>query len=175
MCIRVALKENVRLARILQLQKEVCSNQGFLPGLQKNCQEQKPRGILMPKRYLHGPMTWEVMQRNVWKDIANLRMKETEQSYKVATPCMDDHQFREEENGSAGETCSCGNDMDKKLVTNVWQRMISYKHHTCEHRQYCYVGNHSTTMPVHFRKSHIRTNKLDVQETEFSFTQFCGS
>ena len=26
-----------------------------------------------------------------------------EQLYKVATPCMDDHQFREEENGSVGE------------------------------------------------------------------------
>ena len=27
----------------------------------------------------------------------------TQQSYKVATPCMDDHQFKEEENGSVGE------------------------------------------------------------------------
>ena len=30
---RVALKENVRLARILWIITEVCSNQGFLPGL----------------------------------------------------------------------------------------------------------------------------------------------
>ena len=30
----------------------------------------------MPKRYLHGPMTWKVMQRNVWKDIANWRIKQ---------------------------------------------------------------------------------------------------
>ena len=29
--------------------------------------------------------------------------KTTEQIYKVATPCMDDHQFKEEENGSVGE------------------------------------------------------------------------
>ena len=42
----------------------------------------------MPKRYLHGLMTWKVMQRNVWKDIANLRIKTTGQLYKVATPCM---------------------------------------------------------------------------------------
>ena len=28
---------------------------------------------------------------------------------------------------------------------------------------------------VHFRKSHVRTKKLDVQETDFSFTQFHGS
>ena len=30
----------------------------------------------------------------------------TQQSYKVATPCMDDHQFKEEENGSVGELSS---------------------------------------------------------------------
>ena len=29
----------------------------------------------MPKRYLHGPMTWKVMQRNVWKISANWRIK----------------------------------------------------------------------------------------------------
>ena len=39
----VALKENVRLARILWIVMEVCTNRGFLLGLQKNCQKQKPR------------------------------------------------------------------------------------------------------------------------------------
>ena len=29
--------------------------------------------------------------------------KTTEQLHKVATPCMDDHQFKEEENGSVGD------------------------------------------------------------------------
>ena len=57
----------------------------------------------MPKRYLHGPMTWKVMQRNAWKDIAKWRIKTTQQLYIVATPCMDDHQFKEEEMGSVGE------------------------------------------------------------------------
>ena len=32
-----------------------------------------------------------------------LANKTTEQLYKVATPCMDDHQFKEEDNGSIGE------------------------------------------------------------------------
>ena len=41
------------------------------------------------------------MQRNAWKDIANLQT--TQQLFKVATPCMDDHQFEEEEIGSVGE------------------------------------------------------------------------
>ena len=47
----------------------------FLPGLQKNCPQQKPRGNLVPKQYLHGLMIWKVMLRNAWKDIANLRIK----------------------------------------------------------------------------------------------------
>ena len=32
-----------------------------------------------------------------------LANKKTHQLYKVATPCMDDHQFQEEENVSVGE------------------------------------------------------------------------
>ena len=62
----VGIKENGKLARILWTITEVCSNQGFLPGLQKNCQKQKPRRNLMPEQYLHGLMTWKVMQRNAW-------------------------------------------------------------------------------------------------------------
>ena len=33
------------------------------------------QGNLMQKQYILGPMIWKVMQRNVWKDIANLRIK----------------------------------------------------------------------------------------------------
>ena len=32
------------------------------------------QGNLIQKQYLHGPMTWKVTQRNVWKDIANMRI-----------------------------------------------------------------------------------------------------
>ena len=54
----------------------------------------------MPTRYLHGPRTWKVMQRNAWEGIANWRIK---QRNNCSTPCMDDHKFEEEENGSVGE------------------------------------------------------------------------
>ena len=54
------------------------------------------------KQYLLGLVTWKSMQKNVWKDIANFR-KTTQQLYTVAPPCMDDHQFKEEENESVGE------------------------------------------------------------------------
>ena len=83
---------------------------------------------------------------------------------------------------------------DKRLA-----RLISYIHHTSEFRQYCYVGNtaqqcrlgllqdsdfagdlevfkiHFWRNIVHFWKSYICSNKLDVQETDLSLTQFYGS
>ena len=43
------------------------------------------------------------MQRNTWKEIENLPFQRTEQLYIVATPCMDNYQFKEEENGSIGD------------------------------------------------------------------------
>ena len=46
---------------------------------------------------------WKVMRRNAWKDVANLQNNSIQQSHKVATRCMDDHQFKEEEIGSVGE------------------------------------------------------------------------
>ena len=69
----------------------------------KNCQKRKLRVNLIPRLHLHGPMTWKVHRRNVWKDITNLQIKTTQQSYKVVAPSMDDHQFKEEENELVGE------------------------------------------------------------------------
>ena len=41
--------------------------------------------------------------------------KTTEQFFKVATPCMDDHQFKEEENGSVGELSTVCSQMVLKM------------------------------------------------------------
>ena len=129
------------------------------------------------------------MPRNVWNDIVSWQTRRTEQLYKVSTPCIDDHHFKEEELKSVGElsnvcsqivlkclylarigrpdivwsvnkfarsitkwTKACDlsckslirlprfpgaySDSDKRLC-----RLISYIHHTCEHKQYCHVGN----------------------------------
>ena len=98
-----------------------------------------------------------------------LANKTTQQLYKVSTPCINDHHFKEEEMKSVGElsqVCSqivlkclylerigkpdilwtvrklarsitkCTKACDKRL-----NRLISYIHHTCEYKQYCYVGN----------------------------------
>ena len=108
------------------------------------------------------------MQRNAWQDNAILRMKH-EQCFKVATPFMDGHQFKEEEHGSVGELSTvCLQIVLKcfylarigrpdilwsvnKLARAVtkWTkacdkrlaRLIAYIHHICEYRQHCYVGN----------------------------------
>ena len=96
-----------------------------------------------------------------------LANKTTQQLYKVATPCHDDHLFKAEEVGSVREVSKvCSQIVLKclylarigrpdilwsvnKLARAVtkWTkacdkrsaRLISYIHHSCEFRQYCYV------------------------------------
>ena len=98
-----------------------------------------------------------------------LANKTTQQLYKVAAPCMDDHQFREEEMKFVGELSTvCSQIVLECLYLArigrpdiLWSvnkparaitkwtkacvkrlaRFISYIHHTCEYKQYCYVGN----------------------------------
>ena len=98
-----------------------------------------------------------------------LENKTTQPSYKVATPCMDDHQFREEENESVGELSTICSQIVLKRVylarigrpdilwsvnkharaVTKWTkscdkrfaRLISYIHHTNEYWQYRHLGN----------------------------------
>ena len=72
---------------------------------QRKCETSKDivenfRDEVLTQISLHGPMIWMVMQRNVWSDIAKWANKTTQQLFKVALPCFDDHQFKEEELGS---------------------------------------------------------------------------
>ena len=56
-----------------------------------------------------GLMTWKVMQRKCVERYFELANMTTQQLYKVSTPCIDDHHFKEEETKSVGElsnTCS---------------------------------------------------------------------
>ena len=98
-----------------------------------------------------------------------LANKTTQQLYKVSTPCIDDHHFKEEELKSVGELSKlCSQIVLKclylarigrpdilwsvnKLARRItkWTkacdkrltRLFSYIHHACEYKQYCYVGN----------------------------------
>ena len=97
-----------------------------------------------------------------------LANKSTQQLYKVSTPCIDDHHFKEEMK-SVGELKQVCSQMVlkclylarigrpdilwsvKKLARSItkWtkvcdkrlNRLISYIHHTCKYKQYCHVGN----------------------------------
>ena len=153
-----------------------------------------------------------------------LANKTTQQLYKVSTPCIDDHHFKEEETKSVGElSTTCSQIVLKclylarigrpdilwsvnKLARSItkWtkacdkrlNRLISSIHHTSEYKQYCHVGNtakqcrlglfqdsdfcgrsgrfkiHFWRNIMYFWKPHICSNKLDVQETNISFSQF---
>ena len=98
-----------------------------------------------------------------------LTNRTTQQLYKVSTPCLDDHHFKEEELKSVGELSNvCSQIVLKCLYLArvgrpdiLWSvnkfarsitkwtkacdkrlnRLISYIHHTCEYKQYCYVVN----------------------------------
>ena len=98
-----------------------------------------------------------------------LANKTTQQLYKVSTPCLDDHPFKEEETKSVGElsnTCSqivlkclysarigrpdilwSVNKLERsitkwtKACDKRLSRLISYINKTCKVIQYCYVGN----------------------------------
>ena len=143
-----------------------------------------------------------------------LANRTTQQLYKVSTPRIDDHHFKEEELKSVGELSKvCSQIVLKclylarigrldilwsvnKLARSItkWtkafdkrlSRLISYIHHTSEYKQYCHVGNtaknadwncfmtpilqeilrtqnlHQVEHCVHFRKSYVCSNQLDV-------------
>ena len=119
--------------------------------------------------FLRVHMIWKAMPRNVWNDIVSWQNRTTQQLYKVSTPCIDDLHSKEEELKSVGELSKvCSQIVLKcsylarigrpdilwsvnKLARSItkWtkacdkrlNRLISYIHHTCEYKQYCYVGN----------------------------------
>ena len=99
-----------------------------------------------------------------------LANRTTQQLYKVSTPCIDDHHFKEEEMKPVGELSQvCSQIVLKclylarigrpdiqrsvnKLARSItkWtkacdkrSRLISYIHHTCDYKQYCHVGNNT--------------------------------
>ena len=95
-------------------------------------------------------------------ELANLT---TQHFYKVSIPCIDDHHTKEEEmkaDGELSQVCSqivlkclylarigrpdilwSARSITKwtKACDKRLNRLISYIHQTCEHRQCCHVGN----------------------------------
>ena len=103
-----------------------------------------------------------------------LANKTTQQLYKVSTPCIVEHHFKEQELKTVGELSKVSSQIVlkrlylarigrpdilwsvNKLARSIMKwtkacdkrlnRLISYIHHTCEYKQFCYVGNTAKTM-----------------------------
>ena len=73
--------------------------------------------------FLHGLMTWLVMPRNLWNDIMSWQTRTTQQLYKISTPCIDDHHFKEEENEICWRivTCMRSNCSDMLFLGTNWK------------------------------------------------------
>ena len=121
----------------------------------------------MPKRYLHGRMAWKVMQRNAWKDIANLPIKLLSNwSQRHARMIINSKKRKM----NPWENClqsarklfcivfflarigrpdilwsvnklACAVTKWSKACDKRIARVISYIHHTREFKQYCHVGS----------------------------------
>ena len=84
-------------------------------GRNENYQNLKPQGNLRQTLYSSWSHDMEGHANKCVERYGELANKTTEQLYKVATPCLDDHQFKEEEIGSVGELST----VCSQIVLNV--------------------------------------------------------
>ena len=130
--------------------------------------------------------------------------KTTQQLYKVSTPCIDDHHFKEEETKSVGELSHvCSQIVLKclylarigrpdilwsvnKLARSITKRtkacdkrmnrLTSYFHHTSEDKQYCHVGNTATQCTLGlFQDSDFARDLEDSKSTSRGTSCILGS
>ena len=57
----------------------------------------------LAQTFLHGPMKKEGHAKKCVERYCGVANKTTQQLYKVSTPCIDDHHFKEEEMGFVGK------------------------------------------------------------------------
>ena len=219
----VALKENAKQTKILWTITKVCLNVEFLPVQWKNYQTLQLQGNLWQTLSLHGPMTWKVVQRNAWKNVANLQIKQLNSYTKSQRHAWMTIMWKKKIVGSVGElskvysqiVLKClywgrigGPDLlmsVNKLASAIikWTRQLLTELFSFDllHSSHMWIQTmlscvkYSTTMQikivsrfrlcrklgrfkinirwtfVHFWKSNICTNKLDVQETDCGLTQ----
>ena len=122
-----------------------------------------------------------------------LTHKTIQQLYKVSTPCIDVHHFKQEEKKSVGELSQGSSQIVLKYlyltrignpdilwsVNNLarsiskWikscdkrlNRLISHIHHTCEYKQYCHVGNTAQCRLGPFQDSDFAGDLEDSKST----------
>ena len=124
-----------------------------------------------------------------------LANKTTQQLYKVSSPCIDDHHFKEEELKSVGELSRVWSQIvclylgrigrpeilgsANKLARSItkWtkacdqrlSRLISYIHHTCAYKQYYYVGNTAKKCRLGLFQDSDFTGDRTAQQNQKSF------
>ena len=122
-----------------------------------------------------------------------LANKTTQQLYKVSTPCIDDHHFKDEELKSVGQLSKVSSQIVlkclylarigrpdilwsvNKLARSItkWTkacakrlcRLISYIHHTCEYKQYFHVGNSAKQCRLDCFKTRTSREILKIQKS----------
>ena len=162
---------NVRPTRTLLKTTETCLNYEFLLEQQRNCRVEN----LTCKRS-RGLMTLEGHAKKCVERYCEVANKTT---HKVPTPCLDDHNFKEEELTSVGELSKVFSQhvlkrlylarigrpdilwSVKELARAVtkWTgacdkrlaRLISYIHCTSDFKQYCHVGNNAQHCGLGYR------------------------
>ena len=99
MCTWDVLTVNANRMKSFLSNKKKCVTHEFLLEQLKSYQG----GIKRTRKQSLGLMTWQVMRRNVRNDIANCQTKRQSTCKKVSSPCLNDHQFKQEELESVGE------------------------------------------------------------------------
>ena len=131
MFIWVAFNENAKRAKIWWTITEICLNPGFL-------QEQK-KSYLLDADISSWSYDMEGHAKKCVERYCELPNKTTQQPYRVTTPCLNDHQFKEEELGSGGE-------MSQEMISNSSEMLVSDTHWQTRHsifsKQTCTSSNH---------------------------------
>ena len=134
------------------------SNPGFVLAVQKSYFIQRK----LKQTFLHGPVTWNVMQRNEWKDLANWQTRRLNNSTKYQLHALTTITLKKKELKSVGDLSKvCAQIVLKclhlarigrpdilssvKTSLSVPSRSgrghATYIHHTSAFKQHCHVGN----------------------------------
>ena len=141
------------------------------------------------------------MLENALRDTASWQTKKEEELYIVSSPCLGDHQCKQEELESVGDILWSVNKLARavKKWTQACDRrlarLISHIHHTNDVRRYCHGGNTAQHCGLGFLqdsdfagdlenskkkstsgrdlwKPNVCPHQLDVQEANVSIPQF---
>ena len=143
----------------------------FCRGSWKIPENKSHGGTWCRKHYLHGPMTWKVMRRNAWKDIANLRIKRLNKYTKSRRHAWLTTNLKKRKIESGGEFTTRRSQPtdDAEARADFWsiQSDFVYRHHN-EPRVQLYVPKEETfPIPLKYIDVMMSTRTdLDVMQAK---------